>query len=67
MLGFSVTLHHLKKGHVGTVQSFCEMVAEAASRYGAEHLGIGTDLCRDQPDSIVEWMRFYETSFGGLP
>ena len=33
------------------------MVAEAASRYGAEHLGIGTDLCQDQPDSIVEWMR----------
>jgi membrane dipeptidase len=33
------------------------MIAEAASRYGAENLGIGTDLCQDQPDSIVEWMR----------
>ena len=22
-----------------------------------EHLGIGTDLCQDQPDSVVEWMR----------
>ena len=24
---------------------------------GAEHLGIGTDLCQDQPDSVVTWMR----------
>jgi membrane dipeptidase len=33
------------------------MITEAADRYGARHLGIGTDLCQDQPDSIVEWMR----------
>lgn len=33
------------------------MIAEAASRYGAEHLGIGSDLCQDQPDSVVTWMR----------
>lgn len=57
MLGFSVYPHHLKDGSACTLQNFCEMVAEAASRYGAEHLGIGTDLCQDQPDSIVEWMR----------
>ncbi len=57
MLGFSVYPHHLKDGPACTLQSFCEMVAEAASRYGADHLGVGTDLCQDQPDSIVEWMR----------
>ena len=57
MLGFSVYPHHLKDGSACTLKNFCEMVAEAASRYGAEHLGIGTDLCQDQPDSIVEWMR----------
>ena len=33
------------------------MIAETAERYGVEHLGIGTDLCQDQPDSIVTWMR----------
>jgi hypothetical protein len=22
-----------------------------------QHLGIGSDLCQDQPDSVVEWMR----------
>jgi microsomal dipeptidase-like Zn-dependent dipeptidase len=33
------------------------MIARTADKYGVEHLGIGTDLCQDQPDSIVEWMR----------
>jgi membrane dipeptidase len=57
MLGFSVYPHHLKDGSNCTLSSFCEMIAEAASRYGVDHLGIGTDLCQDQPDSIVTWMR----------
>jgi microsomal dipeptidase-like Zn-dependent dipeptidase len=39
------------------LESFCEMIARTAEKYGAQHLGIGTDLCQDQPDSIVEWMR----------
>ena len=33
------------------------MVAQAAEKYGVGSLGIGSDLCQDQPDSIVEWMR----------
>jgi microsomal dipeptidase-like Zn-dependent dipeptidase len=57
MMGFSMYPHHLKDKSDCTLESFCEMMAEAASRYGAENLGIGTDLCQDQPDSIVEWMR----------
>ncbi len=57
MLGFSMYPHHLKDGSDCTLQSFCEMIAEAASRYGADKLGIGSDLCQDQPDSIVTWMR----------
>jgi microsomal dipeptidase-like Zn-dependent dipeptidase len=24
---------------------------------GPKNIGIGTDLCQDQPDSVVEWMR----------
>ncbi|MCG6901568.1 MAG: dipeptidase [Rhodobacter sp.] len=57
MLGFSVYPHHLKDKSACTLQSFCEMIARTAEKFGAEHLGIGTDLCQDQPDSIVEWMR----------
>ena len=33
------------------------MIARTADRYGMSQLGIGSDLCQDQPDSIVEWMR----------
>lgn len=57
MLGFSLYPHHLKGGSDCTRDSFCRMIADAAERYGAEHLGIGSDLCQDQPDSVVEWMR----------
>ena len=33
------------------------MIADAASRYGVDSLGIGSDICQGQPDSVVEWMR----------
>lgn len=57
MMGFSLYPHHLKDRSACTLDSFCEMVASAAERFGAEHFGIGSDLCQDQPDSVVEWMR----------
>ncbi|MDH3263729.1 MAG: dipeptidase [Paracoccaceae bacterium] len=57
MLGVSLYPHHLKDGSACTLEAFCEMVARAAERYGAGALGIGSDLCQDQPDSVVAWMR----------
>lgn len=57
MLGFSLYPHHLKDKSACTLKSFCDMVARTADKYGAEHLGIGSDLCQDQPDKVVEWMR----------
>jgi len=57
MLGFSIYPHHLNNGSQCTLQDFCDMVARTADLMGAERLGIGTDLCQDQPDSVVEWMR----------
>ena len=33
------------------------MVARTADIMGAEHIGIGSDLCLNQPDSVVDWMR----------
>ena len=57
MLGFSVYPHHLKDKSNCTLQSFCEMIARTAEIMGPQNLGIGTDLCQDQPDSVVEWMR----------
>ena len=57
MLGFSLYPHHLKDKTNCTQQSFCEMIARTAEKYGVAQLGIGSDLCQDQPDSVVEWMR----------
>lgn len=57
MLGFSMYPHHLKGGSDCTLQDFCEMIARTAEMMGSERLGIGSDLCQDQPDSVVEWMR----------
>jgi membrane dipeptidase len=57
MLGFSVYPHHLENGGNCTLQSYCDMIAKTADLMGIQHIGIGTDLCQDQPDSIVEWMR----------
>jgi len=57
MLGFSLYPHHLKGGSGCQLADFCAMVAQTAELMGPEHIGIGTDLCQDQPDSIVEWMR----------
>lgn len=57
MMGFSLYPHHLKDKSACTLQSFCEMIARAADRFGTDHFGIGSDLCQDHPDSVVEWMR----------
>lgn len=57
MLGLSLYPHHLKGGSVCTLPDFCQMVARTADLMGTERLAIGSDLCQDQPDSVVEWMR----------
>ena len=57
MLGFSVYPHHLKDGSNCTLESFCTMIADTVDLMGINSIGIGTDLCQNQPDSVVEWMR----------
>ena len=57
LLGFSIYPHHLQDGSRCTLQSFCDMVCRTAELMGINQIGIGTDLCQDQPDSVVEWMR----------
>ena len=57
MLGLSLYPHHLKGGSACSLEAFCDMAARAVDVMGAGNVGIGSDLCQDQPDSIVEWMR----------
>ena len=57
MLGLSLYPHHLKDGSNCTLENFCEMVAKTVEIMGAKNIGIGSDLCINHPDSVVEWMR----------
>lgn len=57
LLGFSLYPFHLPNGSQCTLEDFCQMVARTAEMVGVEHLGIGSDLCLNQPQSVLEWMR----------
>jgi len=57
MVGFSLYPHHLNQGSRCTLTSFSEMVADMIRCYGTKMFGIGSDLCQDQPDKVVNWMR----------
>ena len=57
MLGLSLYPHHLKDGSNCTLENFCGMAAKTAEIMGVKNIGIGSDLCINHPDSVVEWMR----------
>ncbi len=57
LLGFSLYPFHLKNGPDCTLDEFCDMVARTADLMGVTQIGIGTDLCQEQPTSVLEWMR----------
>ena len=57
MLGLSLYPHHLKDNTNCSLESFCEMTARTAEITNVNNIGIGSDLCLEQPDNVVEWMR----------
>ena len=57
ILGLSLYPHHLKNNTNCKLESFCEMVAKTAEIMDVTKIGIGSDLCLDHPDTVVEWMR----------
>ena len=57
ILGLSLYSHHLKDGTNCKLESFCEMVAKTVEIMDVTKIGIGSDLCLDHPDTVVEWMR----------
>ena len=57
ILGLSLYPHHLKDNTNCSLESFCEMVAKTAEIMNINNIGIGSDLCLNQPDEVVEWMR----------
>lgn len=57
MIGFSTYPLHLAEGSECKAESFAEMIARCAETFGIDILGIGSDLCQDQPGSVLRWMR----------
>ena len=57
ILGFSMYPHHLKNKSACLLEEFCEMIARTAEMIGVERIGMGSDLCQNQPDRVVDWMR----------
>ncbi|WP_286974537.1 membrane dipeptidase [Pseudomonas sp.] len=57
LLGFSLYPFHLHNGSDCSLDDFCDMVAQTADLMGIDHIGIGTDLCQNQPQAVLEWMR----------
>ena len=57
ILGLSLYPHHLKNSSECTLEDFTNMILDLIDVIGIDHIGFGSDLCQDQPDSIVEWMR----------
>ena len=57
LLGFSMYPFHLKNGPKCGLDEFCTMVAKTVDLMGIDRVGIGSDLCLNQPISVLEWMR----------
>jgi len=57
LLGFSMYPFHLKNGPKCQLDEFCTMVAETVDLMGIDRVGMGSDLCLNQPLSVLEWMR----------
>ncbi|MGB1361026.1 MAG: membrane dipeptidase [Alphaproteobacteria bacterium] len=55
--GFSLYPFHLPDGPNCTLEQFCTMIGKTAEMVGVNNIGIGSDLCLGQPQSILEWMR----------
>ena len=46
-----------RQHEVGVLEAPAHVAGDLSQRDRIERLGIGSDLCQDQPDSVVEWMR----------
>ena len=56
-IGLSLYPYHLKDLGKCTIEDFCKMVKKLINLIGIDHIGIGSDLCKNWPDEVVMWMR----------
>jgi len=56
-IGLSLYPYHLKNHGDCKLEDFCEMINQLVNMIGIEHIGIGSDLCKNWNDDVVLWMR----------
>jgi len=56
-IGLSLYPLHLNNHGNCKLEDFCEMIHKLINLIGIDHIGIGSDLCKNWDDSVVMWMR----------
>ncbi|MBI28397.1 MAG: hypothetical protein CFH21_00958 [Alphaproteobacteria bacterium MarineAlpha5_Bin11] len=56
-IGLSLYPYHLKDHSNCKLEDFCEMIKDLINLIGIDHIGIGSDLCKNWSDDVVMWMR----------
>ncbi len=56
-IGLSLYPYHLKNHGNCKIEEFCEMIKQLINLIGIDHIGIGSDLCKNWPNEVVMWMR----------
>lgn len=57
IIGLSLYPLHLKDNGNCKIEDFCEMIHKLVNMIGIDHIGIGSDLCINWDDHVVQWMR----------
>ncbi|MFV0247736.1 MAG: membrane dipeptidase [Tenacibaculum sp.] len=57
ILGLSLYPLHVKNESGCTLEEYCKLIEDTVSIMGVNHVGIGSDLCTNQPNSVLQWMR----------
>ena len=56
-IGLSLYPYHLKNHGDCKLEDFCEMINQLVNMIGTDHIGIGSDLCKNWNDDVILWMR----------
>ena len=56
-IGLSLYPLHLKNHGECKLEDYCEMIHKLINLIGIDHIGIGSDLCKNWSDDVVMWMR----------
>ena len=56
-IGLSLYPYHLKNHGDCKLEDFCTMIHQLVNLIGIDHIGIGSDLCKNWNDDVVLWMR----------